>query len=219
VGVVRPLLQNVEMRSVGNDTRSVFGLHFTGGYGFEWQEGSIYGKQTGGLVHSLGGEVNIRGPRFAGGGLTSLTVNANGGSFSLNASHIDSPVNLRVTNANEAVVINALTIAGPQNPDYPGAETSYFGNCTNLYLRDNILSAAYQTPRPGNVFIQLGASPETCNGFDISGNMMIFNDGEGTGINIPAGNMNGTVYDNRFFGNSIADIVCDEPSTVISLLP
>jgi hypothetical protein len=40
-----------------------------------------------------------------------------------------------------------------------------------------------------------------------------------TGINIPAGNMNGTVYDNRFFGNSIADIVCDEPSTVISLLP
>ena len=49
--------------------------------------------------------------------------------------------------------------------------------------------------------------------------MMIFNDGEGTGIHVPAGNLNGAIYDNRFFGNSINDIVCDEPSTAISLLP
>jgi|688.fasta_scaffold2043066_2 hypothetical protein len=34
-----------------------------------------------------------------------------------------------------------------------------------------------------------------------------------------AGNLNGTVDNHRFNGNSIADIVRDEPSIVISLLP
>ncbi len=75
--------------------------------------------------------------------------------------------------------------------------------------------------RPSSVLpaVQLGAAPAACNEFDISGNMMIFNDGEGTGINIPAGNLNGRVYDNRFFGVSVNDIVNNEASAVIFQLP
>jgi len=218
-GVVRPLLQNVDMRSVGNDTYSSFGIHFTGGYGFDWQGGNIYGKQNGGVIESLGGAVNIRGPRFAGGGLTSLTVNANGGSFSLNGAHMDAPRSLLVSNANHAVIMNTLTISGPQNPDPPTGTTLEFRNCTDLHVRDNILAAAYQTPRPSNVFVQLGPTSQPCNGFDISGNMMLFNNGEGTGIHIPAQNLNGSVYDNRFFGNPVEDIVNNEPTTDVSLLP
>jgi len=167
----------------------------------------------------LGGDVNIHGPRFAGGGLTSLTVDANGGSFSLNAAHMDAPRSLRVSDANDVVVMNTLTISGPQNPDPPTGTTLEFRGCTNLHVLDNILAAAYQTPRPANVFLQLGTTPLNCSGFDISGNMMLFNPGEGTGINIPALNMGGKVYDNRFFGTSVNDTVNSEPSTVISLLP
>ena len=218
-GIVRPLLQNVDMRSVGNDDYSSFGIQFTGGYGFAWQGGNIYGKQNGGVIDSLGGEVNVHGPRFAGGGLTSLTVDANGGSFSLNAAHMDAPRSLRVSDANDVVVINTLTISGPQNPDPPTGTTLEFRACTDLHVLDNILAAAYQTPRPTNVFLQLGTTPLSCSGFDISGNMMLFNPGEGTGINIPALNLSGKVYDNRFFGTSVNDIVNNEPSTVISLLP
>jgi hypothetical protein len=218
-GVVRPLLQNVEMRSVSTDLAAEFGLRFTGGYGFDWQGGRIDGTQAAGLLDSLGGAVNIRGPWFNVGGLSGLTLEANGGSFSWNAAHTDAPFNVRVANAQDAALINTLTLSGPQNKNPAAGTTLLFENCTNLVVRDNILAAAFQTPRPDNVFVQLGAAPESCNGFDISGNMMIFNDGEGTGINIPAANLNGTVYDNRFLGNSIADIVCDEPSTVISLLP
>ncbi len=99
----------------------------------------------------------------------------------------------------------------------PGRLTTFdFRNCTGLSVQDNILAAAFQTPRPSNVFIQLGSAPETCNGYGISSNMMLFNDNEGTGINVPAGNLNGGLYDNRFFGNSVNDIVCNEPSTVIT---
>ena len=218
-GTVRPLLQFVDMRSVGNDNASLFGLHFTGGYGFDWQGGNIYGKQSGGIIESLGGGVNIRGPSFNGGGLTGLVVDANGGSFSMNNSHIDCPVNLRVKNANDVVVINTLTIAGPQNPNPPTGTTFSFLNCTNLVVRDNMLAAAYLTPRPDNVFINLGAAPETCNGFDLSGNMIIFNENEGVGIRIPAGNLNGKVSHNRFFGTSVQDIDNREASTQILLLP
>jgi hypothetical protein len=218
-GVVRPLLQNVDMRSVANDNYSAFGIQFTGGYGFDWQGGNIYGKQNGGTVESMGGQVNVRGPRFAGGGLTSLIVDANGGSFSLNGAHMDAPRSLRVSNASDVTVISTLTISGPQNPDPPTGTTFDFRNCTGLSVQDNILAAAFQTPRPSNVFIQLGSAPETCNGYGISGNMMLFNDNEGTGINVPAGNLNGGLYDNRFFGNSVHDIVNREPTTTISPVP
>ena len=218
-GVIRPLLQNVEMRSVSTDLAGEFGIRFTGGYGLDWQGGRIYGKQAAGIIDSLGGGVNIRGPWFNVGGLSGLTLDANGGSFSWNAAHTDAPVNMRISKANDAAVINTLTLSGPQNKDPATGTTLSFANCTGLMVRDNILAAAFETPRPANVFVQLGEFPDTCNGFDISGNAMVFNDGEGTGINVPAGNLNGMIYNNRFFKNSLADIVCDEPSTDISLLP
>lgn len=218
-GTVRPLLQFVDMRSVNNNNSSVFGIQFIEGYGFDWQGGNIYGKQTEGIINSRGGEVNIRGPSFGGGGLAGLVVDANGGSFSMNNAHIDTPVNLRVSNANHVVVMNTLTIAGPQNLDQGTGKTLSFHNCTNLYVRDNMLAAAFATPRPDNVFINLGAVSETCNGFDISGNMIVFNENEGTGIFIPAQNLNGKVSDNRFFGTSVHDIVISEPTTQILQLP
>jgi hypothetical protein len=229
-GLVRPLFQDMIQRSVGNDRSTTCGIYLSGGYGFDWQGGSeslIYGGKRAIELRSLGGEVNLRGGGFVG-NERALWVDANNGSFSQNAAHIDSPFNLHLQKANHAVLVNTLTLSSPQINDHSDGTTLDFRNCAALRVRDNILVAAHQTSRPQNRFVWLRQDPLTNNDWDVRGNMMIYNQYGGYGIQVQAQNYNGTIHHNRFFADinhnqpftsGMVDIVNQEPSTQIWTLP
>lgn len=229
-GLVRPLFQDMIQRAVGDDRSTTCGIYLAGGYGFDWQGGSeslINGGKRAIEITSLGGEVTFRGGGFVG-GERGLWIDANNGFFSHNATHIDSPFNLELQKASHAVFINTLTIAGPQINDHNNGTTLDFRNCADLRVRDNILAAAHETPRPQNRHVWLRQAPLTNNYWDVRGNAIIYNGFGGYGIQVEAQNYNGSIHQNRFFADinanqpftsGMVDIVNNEPSTMIWTLP
>ncbi|MCF7817456.1 MAG: hypothetical protein K9M54_06210 [Kiritimatiellales bacterium] len=214
-GLVRPLFQSVwiDLRDYVGAT----GIKTTGGYGFDWQGGKMTDVETACSIDSLGGAVTIRGPGFCSGNIsTGLVVNAGGGTFALNRAHINAMNNLVVSNAGEASYTLSETLWSGLPNDVPSC-TLRFANCTNIVVRDNSLYSAPGINRPLNTFVLLEGDKNS--NVDISGNMLRFADHEGTGINIPQGTLNASVYDNRFFTFPGIDIVNGEPTTAISMLP
>jgi autotransporter-associated beta strand protein len=216
-GLVRPLFQSCWSDSGGKAGSS--GMKISGGYGFDWQGGKFGDMDdTAGSIDSLGGAVTIRGPGFCAGlsTRTGLTVNANGGTFSLYRAHINAINCLVVSNASAASFALTETLWGAAGYDGPSSSLR-FSNCTNIVVRDASLYSAAGTNRPLNTFILLEGNNNR--DVDISGNMLRFSDYEGTGINIAQGTLNASVYDNRFFNLPAIDIVNDEPTASIALLP
>lgn len=214
-GLVRPLFQSVwiDLRDYVGAT----GMHLTGGYGLDWDGGKMTDVETACAIDSLGGAVTIRGPGFCSGSIsTGLTVNAGGGTFALYRAHINAMNNLVVSNASEASYTLSETLWSGLPNNVPSS-TLRFSSCTNIYVRDNCLYSAPTTNRPLNTFVMLEGDQNR--NVDISGNMFRFYDNEGTGITIPQGTLNVSVYDNRFFTFPAGDIVCDEPTAAISMLP
>ncbi|MFA7369837.1 MAG: glycosyl hydrolase family 28-related protein, partial [Kiritimatiellales bacterium] len=216
-GLVRPLFQGVWIDLRANVGAT--GIKLDGGYGFDWWHGGLINNvETAAAINSLGGAIVLQSPGGFACGLmsTGLTVNAGGGTFALNGTHINALNNLIVSNASTVSVMNVETLWSGMPNDIPSS-TLRFSSCTNIYIRDCFLYSAAATNRPLNTFVLLEGNKNR--NVDISGNMLRFYDYEGTGINISKGTTNVSVYDNRFFNFPLVDIVNSEPTAAISMLP
>ncbi|MFA6174701.1 MAG: glycosyl hydrolase family 28-related protein, partial [Kiritimatiellales bacterium] len=212
-GLVRPLLKSVWVQLC--DFSGATGVRLTGGYGFDWQGGRIGQVDTACSIDSLGGDIVVRGSRFCSGAIsTGLTVNAGGGTFALNSAHINALNNLIVSNASEVSYMNAETLGSSQ--PYTDPRTMRFSGCTNIYIRDNALAGANVNNRAENIFVMLEGDGNR--NADISGNILRCYSGS-TGFSIAQGSANVSVYDNRFLDPPPVDIINNEPSAEIALLP
>ena len=214
-GLVRPLFQNNWTELC--DFMGATGVKISGGYGFDWQGGRVGQADVACTIDSLGGAVNIRGPNFCSGNIsTGLTVNAGGGTFALYRAHINSMNNVVVSNASEASFVGSETL-WPEITTNAPTSVLRFSNCTNIYVRDNCLFSG-SVGRPLHTYVMLEGNKNR--NVDISGNILrFFEDYDATGFGIPQGTTNVAVYDNRFVNHPPAvDISNSEPTASISML-